>query len=124
MKYFLIFLAALVLAACDCNRCNTPTAEKKAVWVAPNGDTARYYDRLIAGSPDSLKVHKFLSRKYSDEYYLVELYGNCAIMDDSRRLFMPAKCPGDTLKATHDTIKVSTPCDSPTFSSSSKWTLP
>ena len=123
MKYFLILLAALILAACDCGSCNTPTAEKKAVWVAPNGDTAIYYERLITGIPDSMKIHKFYGRKNADEFYLVEFDGNCAIMDDSRRVLMNAKCPGESQTVIHDTIKVSSPCSTPA-ATSSNWSMP
>lgn len=123
MKYFLIFLAALLLASCECSSCDSPKSEKKVVWVAPNGDTARYYDRLIQFGPPSLKVHKFLGKKNASDFFLVELYGNCAIMDDDRRLIMPAKCPGDTLTVIHDTIRVSSPINS-TTTNSSNWSVP
>lgn len=123
MKYFLIFLAALLIASCDCGSCDSPKSEKKAVLVSPSGDTAIYYDRLVNASPDSLKVHKFVGKKYADEFFLVEFAGQCAIMDDSRRIFMPAKCPGDTLTVIHDTIRVSSPLNS-TTTNPSNWSVP
>ena len=123
MKYFLILLAALLLASCDCGSCDSPKSEKKAVLVSPSGDTAIYYDRLVMSSPDNLKVHKFVAKKGVDEFFLVEFDGQCAIMDDSRRIFMPAKCPGDTLSVIHDTSRVSTACDSPATKSTS-WSVP